>query len=61
MNDVSKGSDRDYLSDEQKRKELFLTQKETLDTFLSKGAISKAQYDKSFGDLKRLMGFEDLE
>lgn len=38
--------------------ELFLRQKETLDTFLKNGAISKAQYDKSLGDLKRKMGVD---
>ena len=42
----------------EKKKELFLRQKETLDIFLQKGAISKAQYDKSFGDLVVKMGME---
>lgn len=40
------------------KKELFLRQKETLDTFLRTGAISKAQYDKSYGDLVIKMGME---
>ena len=31
--------------------DLFEKQKKLLDTFLSHGAITKAQYDKSFGDL----------
>ena len=30
---------------------------ELLDTFLSHGAISRAQYDKSLGDLTVKMGF----
>ena len=32
--------------------QLFLEQKRTLDLFLERNAISKAQYDKSLGDLK---------
>ena len=40
------------------KKELFFKQKETLDTFLRTGAISKAQYDKSYGDLVIKMGME---
>ena len=46
------------LSDEEKKKQLFLNQKATLDSFLERGAISKAQYDKSYGDLKIKMGFD---
>lgn len=42
-----------------KKRQLFLSQKELLDTFLMKGAISKAQYDKSYGDLVVKMGMED--
>lgn len=44
------------LSPEEKKKQLFLKQKELLDTFLEKNAISKAQYDKSLGDLRDKMG-----
>ena len=40
------------LSPEEKKKQLFLKQKELLDTFLEKNAISKAQYEKSLGDLR---------
>ena len=36
---------------EDKKKQLFLNQKQLLDTFLEHGAISQAQYDKSLGDL----------
>ena len=46
------------LSEEEKKKQLFLKQKATLDTFLEHGAISKAQYDKSLNDLKEKMGEE---
>ncbi len=45
------------MTDDQKKK-LFLSQKETLDQFLSTGAITQAQYDKSLGDLTIKMGME---
>lgn len=44
------------LSPEEKKIKLFLEQKKTLDLFLEKGAITKAQYDKSLGDLRKKMG-----
>ena len=44
-----------------KKRELFLSQKATLDAFLARGAITKAQYDKSYGCLKEKMGFDDPE
>ena len=44
----------------EKKKELFLKQKETLDTFLKTGAITQAQYDKSYGDLVKKMGMESV-
>ena len=47
------------LTPEEKKRNLFLEQKKTLELFLEKGAISKAQYDKSYGDLKKKMGFTD--
>lgn len=46
------------LSSEEKRIQLYLKQKETLDLFLKKGTISRAQYDKSFGDLTEKMGMQ---
>ena len=45
---------------DEKKKTLFIEQKKTLDAFLQRGAISKAQYDKSYGDLVKLMGMEDV-
>ena len=45
-----------HLSPEEKKQELFLNQKDTLDLFLEKGAISQAQYNKSLGDLREKMG-----
>ncbi len=44
-----------------KKRDLFLSQKATLDTFLACGAITQAQYDKSLGCLKEKMGFDDPE
>lgn len=41
--------------------ELFLNQKQTLDTFLESGAISEAQYNKSLGDLRNLMEMHGVE
>ena len=47
---------REKLTAEEKKHQLFLNQKETLDLFLERGAISQAQYDKSLGDLREKMG-----
>ena len=44
------------MTPEQKKKQLFLNQKELLDKFLARHAISQAQYDKSLGDLINKMG-----
>ena len=41
------------------KRELFLKQKHTLDLFLERGAISKAQYDKSLGDMRDKMGIKE--
>lgn len=40
----------------QKNRELFFRQKKTLDMFLERGAVSKAQHDKSLRDLAEKMG-----
>ena len=48
------------MEEERREKQsLFERQKQLLDTFLEHGAISKAQYNKSLGDLKEKMGIED--
>ena len=39
-----------------RRRGLYRRQKALLDTFLANGAITGAQYEKSFGDLTRKMG-----
>ena len=49
-------SEWEKLSPEQKKKQLYLKQKELLDTFLEHHAISKEQYEKSLGDLTEKMG-----
>ena len=43
---------------QEKNRRLFHEQKRTLDLLLERGAISKAQYDKSLGDLTTKMGGE---
>ncbi len=48
------------LSPEQKKIQLYLEQKKTLEAFLERGAISKAQFDKSLGDLTVKMGMSGL-
>lgn len=48
----------DHLTYAEKNKQLFLKQKRTLELFLERGAISKAQHDKSLHDLKEMMGIE---
>ncbi len=49
------------LSHEEKNHELYLKQKHLLETFLEKGAISKAQYDKSLHDLTEKMGYSQSD
>ena len=46
------------LSPEEKRVQLYLKQKAMLKAFLERGAISKAQFDKSLGDLTEKMGMQ---
>lgn len=48
------------MSPDEKKKQLFLEQKRTLDTFLANGAITQAQYNKSYGDLVVLMNMQDV-
>ena len=43
---------------EEKKRELYFRQKKLLETFLANGAITKAQFDKSFGDLTVKMGMQ---
>ena len=57
MNDLPKAWEN--MTPEEKKKELFLRQKRTLDLFLERNAISKAQDDKSLGDLVEKMGMRE--
>lgn len=49
------------MSPEEKKVELFLRQKNTLDLFLERNAISKAQYEKSLDDLRTKMEMHGIE
>ena len=51
-------TDWEKLSLEEKKIQLYLKQKKLLDDFLERGAISRAQYEKSFGDLTEKMGMQ---
>lgn len=46
---------------DERKKQLFLSQKQTLDSFLSTGAISAAQYDFSLNGLITKMGISPME
>ena len=48
------------MTPEEKKKQLFIKQKNTLDSFLARNAISQAQYDKSLGDLTDKMGMSKV-
>ena len=55
MSKNTSSADWSTLSYEEKNELLFRSQKKTLKLFLERGAISKAQYDKSLHDLIRKM------
>lgn len=44
---------------EEKRMALFLRQKQMLDAFLQRGAITRAEYDKSLNGLRDKMGIKE--
>ena len=48
------------MNAEEKKRDLYLQQKQLLDTFLEHGAISQAQHDKSLGDLTSKMWREPI-
>ena len=48
------------LTPQEKKKQLFLKQKKLLETFLERNAISKAQYEKSLGDLRDKMDMHGI-
>ena len=59
--DITATVDWEHLSAEEKKRQLFEKQKRLLDTFLDHQTISRAQYDKSLGDLRVKMGISDPE
>lgn len=50
-------SEWNNLTADEKKRKLFEKQKKLLEDFLAKGAITKAQYDKSLGCMAEKMGF----
>ena len=57
---MMEGKRWEEMSPGEKKIELFLRQKNTLDLFLERNAISKAQYEKSLGDLREKMGMQGV-
>ena len=60
MNEIRTGHCNLMTKARWRKVELYRCQKKTLDTFLEKKAISQAQYDKSLGDLRNLMGMHGV-
>ena len=50
--------EQEVMTTEEKKRELYLRQKELLATLLEHGAISQAQHDKSLKDLTEKMGMQ---
>ena len=48
------------MTPQEKKVDLYLRQKHTLDLFLERKAISQAQYNKSLGDLTEKMGMQSV-
>ena len=61
MNELRTGHTNLMTKERWQKVALFRQQKKTLDTFLEKGAITRAQYDKSLGDLRELMAMQNVE
>ena len=61
MNEIRTGHSNLMTKERWLKVGLFRQQKKLLDTFLQNGAISRAQYDKSFGDLRDLMEMHGVE
>lgn len=52
--------DYSSMTPQEKKVDLYLRQKHTLDLFLERKAISQAQYNKSLGDLTEKMGMQSV-
>lgn len=50
--------EREKLTPDEKKQQLFYKQKKLLDTFLEHKAISRKQYEKSLNDLTEKMGIK---
>lgn len=50
----------EQMTPQQKKEALFRNQKQTLDLFLARNAISKAQYEKSLSDLRSKMNMSHI-
>ena len=57
---IMEGKKWTELTYEEKNRQLYLQQKELLDTFLEHKAITQAQHDKSLQDLTGMMDIPDL-
>lgn len=57
--EIAQLNNLNQYSHDQKQHILFLKQKETLDSFLKTGALSKENYDKSLQTLKEKMNITD--
>ncbi len=49
------------MTPEEKKIQLYKNQKNTLDLFLERNAISREQYNKSLHDLTEKMGMQDIK
>jgi len=61
LNEIRIGHSNLMTKERWQKVELFRRQKNLLDTFLEKNAISKEQYDKSLGDLRDKMGMHGVK
>ena len=61
LNEIRTGHSSLMTKERWQKVQLFLQQKALLDTFLGNAAISRMQYNKSFGDLVVLMGMHGVE
>ena len=61
LGEIRTGHSNLMTKERSQRVKLFRQQKNLLDTFLQNGAISRAQYNKSFGDLVELMEMHGVE
>ena len=61
LNEIRTGHSNLMTKERWQKVELFRQQKKLLDTFLQNGAISQAQYNKGFGDLRDLMEMQGVE